>query len=99
MVNEANSAESRRTGAAQPDATDTATQASAVMKQFSKTDHEIDPDAAGLPEPAVRNDQATKTADPNSRKPGHAVDRPGTLTPQAGSPMEKVPRDGGAPER
>jgi hypothetical protein len=99
MVNEARSPDARRTGATQADAPDTATQASSVMKQFSKTDHEIDPDGVGLPEPPAQGDTGDASVEPDLHKPRRPIDRPGTLTPHAGSPMEKVPSDGGAPER
>lgn len=73
---------------------DSATKAQSVMKQFSKTDHEIDP---GQQEEEPAPGTQGKNNEPNDYKAGTKIDRPGTLTPHAGSEAEKTPSDGGAP--
>lgn len=75
-------------------APDSSTKAQSVMKQFSKTDHEIDPDEP-LPDEATPATQG-KNNEPNDYKNGTKIDRPGALTPHAGSKAENIPRDGGA---
>lgn len=74
---------------------DSATQAQSVMKQFSKTGYEIDPDNPG--EPEVAPGTQGKNSEPNDYKNGTKIDRPGTLTPHKGLPAENIPSDGGAP--
>jgi hypothetical protein len=74
---------------------DSSTQAQSVMKQFSKTDHEIDHDES-LPQETAPGTQG-KNNEPNDYKAGTKIDRPGTLTPHAGSEAEKFPSEGGAP--
>ena len=74
---------------------DSSTQAQSVMKQFSKTDHEIDHDET-LPQETAPGTQG-KNNEPNDYKAGTKIDRPGTLTPHAGSEAEKFPSEGGAP--
>ena len=80
-------------------ATDSATKAQSAMKQFAKTDEEIDQAAPADNASGGNRDAGGKGAEPNQYKKGQGpqTDRPGTLTPHAGSDAEKVPSEGGAP--